>query len=669
MRSPLQRPGPPASRARALLVGVWRYQGGAADDGSDPGAAARRFADLHGPEADIDRFGAALADGGVFHADDIETLPNPSRQRLSDAVETFFIENVTSSDVLLLYFSGHGFLADQDLHLCPTDALRNRLSRMVPARDISVLLERTPAREKIVVLDCCFAAEFKGDLGAAVAASLDTDLLRGTYVLGAGQRLTPDSAASGEMSPFTRMLVDTLADRLGSGLETVDMGHLYEGVTERAKAERLPLPERKVRGQAPFVLGRRSGAAGPGTTASRPAAPTWPRLRLRIDKSDLVATLADGNTVPARTIERAWPQPVLDELLAKLIRLASNPDVAEQLSRLEADDPAEVLAQAMDDAYQLVGEELFHTLFADARLRGPLFGILQEPPAGAAEHVAEIQLDLTEADPRFVALPWELMAVPPGAGDMPHPGGLIAEHRVLIDRRVATSQRRESRSKAGDAPLWPLVRSDLPEDNPIGEAVVRDLCRLAETSKGSILVPTPQVRVPWGKLSEELPSYSMLVLCAEISGTDQESRLHLSQRSMSQVRGSELVNTVAQAVRDGAPLQLIVLETVPRSADGGGFAATNGLARKLVQRIGCPVVAVHHPHAYVQWLKSADDEQLRTMSGYIAQARFRSKLDACLAHEARQAMRQQTHTAGIPVVYLPDPVRSAARTTAEAGLR
>ena len=683
MTSALSRPPVQTTRSRALLVGVWNYRSSAAErsgassvESDEPRAVG--FRNLHGPEADIDEFAEALVEGGLFRREDITKLPNPAAQDLREAVEDFLKASGGTTDVALLYFSGHGYFhRGETLHLCPSDARNDKPdARMLSSSIIREQLENCSVPCKMVVLDCCFAAAFKGDeSGEAVPASMAAPQASGLYVLGAGTRQAPDGEP-GTMSPFTGLLVEALREECARGAATVSLERLYEVVSARANGRNLPRPHRQVRGTGEFVVARRRGAARAESVPAEPPAPSWPCFDLRFVDRQVIARLPGGEALPARPLERPWPQPALDELLAHLGRLTSNTALSEGMKGLEeAGDPAWVLTRALEVGHRLVGEELFSRLFSDDDLLEPLLDALGGTSPVGTEHAVQLRLDLTRADPALAALPWELMAVPAGRAGASSGlvGDLTTDHRVLVDRHVEPLRRVRTPAKSGDAPVHPLVRSELPDGDPLTDAVLHDLRGCANRRSAAVLAPSPQVRRPWRELREDLPEHGVLCLLAEVSGSDGEPVLHVADRERRRILGRDLVNELG-GMRD-LRMRLVVLETVPHDPDSNGFAATNRIARDLSRRLDCTVVAVCHPPAYRLWLR---DEEGRggsdvplTVTGHVVQALADSRIDACLAHVAREAVQGQTPQAGIPIAYLADfpPVAGPAGAAAGGGTR
>ena len=107
-----------AGRHRALLIGVSKY-----DD--------RELINLSGPRNDISNVKKALGDVGAPRGGDWEVtlLPDPQLLELVTGL-TKFLDDGTSADTLLVYYSGHGHIGADDSYICARNTVvdANQLS-------------------------------------------------------------------------------------------------------------------------------------------------------------------------------------------------------------------------------------------------------------------------------------------------------------------------------------------------------------------------------------------------------------------------------------------------------------------------------------------------------------------------------------------------------------
>jgi hypothetical protein len=205
------------------------------------------------PNVDADQWSAVLRDENVGDFGRVKVLTNPLVNEFSDALERLFRDpSRVSSDTVLFYFSGHGVKdADGRLFLATgrtdPDFL---LSSSISAGFIHELMQRSPARTQVVILDCCFAGAFDRDLvkgGPEVGLRDQLPPSKGRVILAGSSAIefsfeNDPGRASNRPSVFTEALVTGLrtgaADLDGDGLITVDELFTYASDQLAASAAR-----------------------------------------------------------------------------------------------------------------------------------------------------------------------------------------------------------------------------------------------------------------------------------------------------------------------------------------------------------------------------------------------------------------------------------------------
>ncbi|GLW95110.1 caspase family protein [Actinokineospora globicatena] len=219
----------------ALLVANRTY--------ADPGLRA-----LRAPEHDARELAAVLADPAIGDFA-VTTELDLTAGATSEAVEDFFADRA-HEDLLLLYFSGHGVKDPAgDLHFATAGTRLDRLgSTAVSAEFVRRQMDRTRARQVVLLLDCCYAGAFHRGMVARAGDQVGVEERfrgRGRAVITASSameyafegKVLTDSTA-GEPSVFTAALVEGLrsgdADRDQDGV--VGLDELYDHVYDRVRA-------------------------------------------------------------------------------------------------------------------------------------------------------------------------------------------------------------------------------------------------------------------------------------------------------------------------------------------------------------------------------------------------------------------------------------------------
>ena len=237
-------------RRVALLVATDRYR--------DTGLSR-----LAAPASDARQLAAVLRDIRIAGFE-VTTLYNKPHYVVGRAIGDFYRDR-RGNDLTVLYFTGHG-VKDEDgqLYLAMTDTDRENLPFTgVPSEQIRAAMEGSRSRQKVLVLDCCYAGAFPVGLGIKGAPSVHAlEQLggRGCVVLTSSDAMQlsfegnqwtetgPASLRSGPSSLFTRFLIEGLrtgkADLDGDGDITLD--ELYSYVHDRVIDEQpLQRPKKK----------------------------------------------------------------------------------------------------------------------------------------------------------------------------------------------------------------------------------------------------------------------------------------------------------------------------------------------------------------------------------------------------------------------------------------
>jgi hypothetical protein len=138
----------------ALLIGVSEYLAG----------GLNHLRSLPSALIDVDVLSAVLGDPqrGGFPAENITVLKNPDVQEMRDAIYRLF-HNRQKTDLILLYFSGHGIKDEQnDLYLATKITRKNDDNSLdqpsaVPATDLHKWMKSSKSQHQVIILDSCFS--------------------------------------------------------------------------------------------------------------------------------------------------------------------------------------------------------------------------------------------------------------------------------------------------------------------------------------------------------------------------------------------------------------------------------------------------------------------------------------------------------------------------------
>lgn len=200
---------------KALVVGIDHYE---------------HIPPLRGCVTDAHNVNAALE----RHTNGTLNFPNPrlltgtgpgagvSRTELKDAVRELFQDD---AEIALFYFSGHGYLEDTGGFLCSSDAASG--DDGLSLTEVMTLANRSPATNKIIILDSCHS----GAAGSAGADGVRAEISEGVTILAAStaRQYAMESNGSGV---FTTLLVDALSGAAANLVGDVTPGSVYAHVDQ-----------------------------------------------------------------------------------------------------------------------------------------------------------------------------------------------------------------------------------------------------------------------------------------------------------------------------------------------------------------------------------------------------------------------------------------------------
>ncbi|MFQ3562267.1 tetratricopeptide repeat protein [Streptomyces gramineus] len=258
---------PDPHRSRVVLIGASRYSDPALPDLP---VVARTVTDLAAlftepryrlvPESHC----TVLLDDG-----DLRTVGDRLRAAVAGA-----------EDLLLVHYAGHGLVAGRrhTLYLALPDSRWEapEFNSLEYDKLRDAVLD-SPARTKVVVLDCCFSGRAVGDPLSGGSGRIDRLEVAGTYVLTSAQRDQVALVLPGEEhTAFSGRLIRMLREGVVGGPELLTVDDLFRRLSAVMAAEGLPTPLNRGAGTAgSAVLGvnRAFGAtAGPALRSRHAAA-------------------------------------------------------------------------------------------------------------------------------------------------------------------------------------------------------------------------------------------------------------------------------------------------------------------------------------------------------------------------------------------------------------
>lgn len=193
---------------KALLIGINDYPNGNRLTGC--------VEDINNLKSVIER----NSDGKVnFH---LKLMPDEqSSENAMDAIKELFND---TSDMAMLYFSGHGYVNDNGAEIVFPDNIRTKGSyyKGIQMKDIMEIVNASKVRNKIVILDCCHS----GNMGKYRLEETGSLLSTGVSILTAC-REDETAMEMGGHGIFTEQLCEALRGGAADFLGNITMGGVY----------------------------------------------------------------------------------------------------------------------------------------------------------------------------------------------------------------------------------------------------------------------------------------------------------------------------------------------------------------------------------------------------------------------------------------------------------
>ncbi|MDR2408592.1 MAG: caspase family protein, partial [Bacteroidales bacterium] len=131
-----------------------------------------------------------------------------------------------SSDVALLYFSGHGTISETGGYLVTPDA--RHYDEGISMTEILSLANNTSIKDRIIILDCCYS----GNIGTPTALpGNDAYLKEGLSILTASRNVESATEVNGH-GVFTNLLIDALSGGASDLKGNISPGSIYAHIDQ-----------------------------------------------------------------------------------------------------------------------------------------------------------------------------------------------------------------------------------------------------------------------------------------------------------------------------------------------------------------------------------------------------------------------------------------------------
>ena len=227
-----QLPNP--DRSSAILIGASSF-------------AAPELIDIPAVRNNLRDLANLLAPPGAFSRDRITVLADP----LDPFDVMISVEEIAqrTDDLLLVYYAGHGLVGpDGELYLGVRGTTMTALPyRALAYQHLQRVIKESPARHKLVILDCCYSGRAAQSMSSPAATLLPQADIRGTHVLASSSSTGLSLARAGDpYTAFTGELIRILQEGIRGAGVLISLDDIYVELAHTMRALNYPLPQRRV---------------------------------------------------------------------------------------------------------------------------------------------------------------------------------------------------------------------------------------------------------------------------------------------------------------------------------------------------------------------------------------------------------------------------------------
>lgn len=146
-----------------------------------------------------------------------------SFEYMLESIRELFCSYCEDCDVVLFYFSGHGYFDRNDAYLCASDTNVNNIANAIPFNSVLDIVNESKAKNKIIILDCCFSGAMGYSKDGNFSYSKISD---GTIILTASSKEQASIECDGK-GLFTSLFVEALNGASMNILGEVSPGSIY----------------------------------------------------------------------------------------------------------------------------------------------------------------------------------------------------------------------------------------------------------------------------------------------------------------------------------------------------------------------------------------------------------------------------------------------------------
>jgi hypothetical protein len=197
----------------------------------------------------IEDFSRLLKDPTIIGVPEKNILVIQDQPNASGVATKIALKAKEATDTLIFYYAGHGVIGRDttELHLAVRDTTDVAVDyNAIPISQIKKAIYNSPAKRKIMILDCCYSGRALDIMSSEESLVRETIDLKGTYAIASAPADRPASAPKNEKhTVFTGELLRLIEQGVENGKDGITLNEIYENVRlELKRRPNIPAPQR-----------------------------------------------------------------------------------------------------------------------------------------------------------------------------------------------------------------------------------------------------------------------------------------------------------------------------------------------------------------------------------------------------------------------------------------
>ncbi len=224
---------------KVILIGVSKYP----DD--------KQVTDVPNIRTNINLLKKTLTNPSILGVNENNFVVSLNKSKIDIEVElTDFVRNTTENDTLIVYYSGHGFISNENfkLYLSTRDSNINHIESTSICIDRFVeIINLSFSKQKIILLDSCHSGYIHDLFNDENSDFYNLNTSEKVYVISSSSVDEPSyypTESKNSPTYFTGELIDVLTNGTENGKSYLTINEVFNKISRSLKNKNLPVPSK-----------------------------------------------------------------------------------------------------------------------------------------------------------------------------------------------------------------------------------------------------------------------------------------------------------------------------------------------------------------------------------------------------------------------------------------